>query len=78
MPRNISDWEFIWNPLEEQALAVQQGINQAGGLLGPNGIGGGLGLQPGGPGATSTSPGQPGQQTPPTGSQAPTQPQQPQ
>ncbi len=23
------DWEFIWNPLEEQALAVQNGLSQA-------------------------------------------------
>jgi len=26
------DWEFIWNPLEEQALAVQNGLSQAQGL----------------------------------------------
>ncbi len=70
--KKYKDWEFIWNPLEAQALALQQGMNQAGagGLLGQPG---GLGLQPGGPGSTSSSPGQP----PPTGSQSPTQPQQP-
>jgi len=75
--KTYKDWEFIWNPLEEQALAVQQGINQAGagGLLGqPNGIGGALGSMPGGPGSNSPNPGQ--TQTTP-GSQSPTQPQQP-
>jgi hypothetical protein len=75
--KKYKDWEFIWNPLEDQARAVQQGMNQAGvgGLLGqPNGIGGALGSMPGGPGSTSTSPGQ----TPTSpGSQSPTPPQQP-
>lgn len=68
--KKYKDWEFIWNPLEEQALGVAQGMNQAGvgGLLGqPNGIGGALGSIPGGPGSTSTSPGQP----PPPGTQPP-------
>jgi hypothetical protein len=64
--KKYKDWEFIWNPLEDQALALQQGMNQAaaGGLLGQPG---GLGLQPGqpgGPGSTSSSP---GQLPPPTG-----------
>ncbi len=71
--KKYKDWEFIWNPLEDQARAIQQGMNQAG-LLGQPG---GLGLQPGqlgGPGSTSTSPGQ--TQTSP-GSQSPTQPQLP-
>jgi hypothetical protein len=75
--KKYKDWEFIWNPLEQQALAIQQGMNQAGGLPGqPGGFGSQPG-QPGGPGSTSTSPGQPGQ-PPPTGSQSPTQPPQPQ
>jgi hypothetical protein len=66
--KKYKDWEFIWNPLEQQALAIQQGMNQSGALLGQPG---GLGSQPGGPGSTSASPG------PPPGSQSPTQPQQP-
>jgi hypothetical protein len=74
--KKYKDWEFIWNPLEEQALAIQQGMNQAaaGGLLGqPNGLGG-LGSQPGPTGSTaSPGPTSPGTQTPPQ-----TQPQQPQ
>jgi hypothetical protein len=77
--KKYKDWEFIWNPLEDQARAVQQGMNQAGagGLLGqPNGIGGALGSMPGGPGSTSTSPGQPPTGTSPTGPPQP--PQQPQ
>ena len=67
--KKYSDWEFIWNPLEDQARAVQQGINQAGGLLNP---GNGLALPPGASGSTGTNPGQ----TPQTGSPPPTQPQQ--
>jgi len=47
-----NQWEFIWNPLEEQAQAVQQGINQAG-------AGGGLGL-PGLPLGPVLGPGSPG------------------
>jgi hypothetical protein len=58
--KKYSEWEFIWNPLEEQALAMQQAMGQSGGL---GGVTGGLtgGIQPIGI-ATST----PGQaQTPP-------------
>jgi hypothetical protein len=69
--KKYKDWEFIWNPLEDQALAVQQGMNQAAGLLGQ----GGLGSQPGSMGANGSS-ASPSQQAP-TGSQ-PQQQQQPQ
>jgi hypothetical protein len=41
--KTYGDWEFIWNPLEDQARAAQQGLSsvgQPGGLLnGPAGIG---------------------------------------
>lgn len=43
--KKYSDWEFIWNPIEEQAQAMQQGLSnpQAGSLPGQPGqsIGGG-------------------------------------
>ena len=51
--KKYNEWEFIWNPLEEQATALQQGIGQAAG-------GAGLGLNglPLGPtGAMSGTPG---------------------
>jgi hypothetical protein len=72
--KKYKEWEFIWNPYEEQALAMQQGINQAGALGGLTGIGlgqpSGLGLQgAGSTGAFGTSP----MQAPPTGQ--PSQPQ---
>jgi hypothetical protein len=46
-----NQWEFIWNPQEEQAQAIQQGLNGAnGGQPGVNGLGGipGLSLGPAG------------------------------
>ena len=47
---NYNQWEFIWNPIEDQARAVQQGVGQSQGilpgLLGP-GSPGGLQGQPG-------------------------------
>ncbi|HTS11803.1 MAG TPA: hypothetical protein VMH00_06780 [Candidatus Limnocylindrales bacterium] len=61
--KKYKDWEFIWNPLEDQALALQQGLGQAG-------AGGGL-ASPLGLGPTGSSP-----LTSPN--QNPTQPQQPQ
>src|SRR5690242_15278516 len=36
--KTYKEWEFIWNPLEEQARAVQQGLGQVGGA-GQPGIG---------------------------------------
>jgi len=63
------DWEFIWNPVEDQAKAVQQGISNPGGALPgqpgqPIGNGaagtsifgntaGGLNASPNGPGAAN-------------------------
>lgn len=42
--KKYNEWEFIYNPVEEQALAMQQGLNQAGvGLTGPLGQANGLG-----------------------------------
>jgi hypothetical protein len=37
--KKYNEWEFIWNPIEEQAQAIQQGGGQQ-----PVGIGAGLGL----------------------------------
>jgi hypothetical protein len=46
--KKYKDWEFIWNPLEDQAQALQQGLNpqgvqgqQIGQPVGPGGIGAG-------------------------------------
>lgn len=46
--KKYKDWEFIWNPLEDQALAIQQGMNQAG-------MGGALGGQPNGANGSSSN-----------------------
>jgi type II secretory pathway pseudopilin PulG len=79
--KKYKDWEFIWNPLEDQARAVQQGINQAGmgaafGMPGSqpggangNGFGGGFGSQPGPTGPTGTSGTTSGSSQPPSGPQ---------
>jgi hypothetical protein len=62
--KKYKDWEFIWNPLEDQARALQAGL---GGLSQPasNGL-----TQPqsvfGNPGAGGTNPGFGGAVTPPT------------
>jgi hypothetical protein len=57
---NYNQWEFIWNPIEDQARAVQQGLGQGQGilpgLLGPGGSGGLMG-QPGTPMGQSGAPG---------------------
>jgi hypothetical protein len=52
--KKYNEWEFIWNPMEEQALALQQGLNQpgAGAGVGPLGQPIGLGSQSPGPGTT--------------------------
>ena len=50
--KKYSDWEFIWNPLEDQAAAIQQGLNQVtnptgqGGLPVANPFGGSTGTNP--------------------------------
>lgn len=48
--KKYSEWEFIYNPIEEQALAMQQGLSQAGaggGLMGaPGGSQQGPSMQP--------------------------------
>ena len=51
--KKYNQWEFIWNPLEDQALAMQQGLNGQAAQTGQNG-------QPGqsiGLGAAGTNPG---------------------
>jgi hypothetical protein len=70
--KKYKDWEFIWNPLEDQALAIQQGMNQAGmggalggqpnGANGSNGFSNSFGSQPGTIGPTGSTSGPP--QTP--------------
>lgn len=47
--KKYSEWEFIWNPVEEQARAVQQGLAPQGALPGQPG-------QPIGPGGIGTGP----------------------
>ena len=68
--KKYKDWEFIYNPIEEQALAVAQGLGQAGagGLTGVPGAGNGL------PGPATTATGGIGTapiQAPPTQPQPP-------
>lgn len=80
--KKYKDWEFIWNPLEDQARAVQQGIGaaQQGGQSLLNGLGAGLaGAMNNGAAATGLNGAAPagangpgGSQSPPT--QTPTQP----
>jgi hypothetical protein len=64
---NYNQWEFIWNPIEDQARAVQQGLGQGQGilpgLLGPGGSGGLMG-QPGANGIGTQTPGAPGSPQP--------------
>jgi hypothetical protein len=31
--KKYNQWEFIWNPVEDQAKAVQQGLNNPGGMM---------------------------------------------
>jgi len=47
---NYNEWEFIWNPIEDQARAVQQGLGQIQmpNLLGPTGATGMSGATPAG------------------------------
>jgi type II secretory pathway pseudopilin PulG len=72
--KTYKDWEFIWNPLEEQALGVAQGMNQAALMLAnqPNGLGSAPGsvFNPNGPALAS-----PGQAPPPGTQPPPPQPQ---
>ena len=35
--KKYNQWEFIWNPVEDQAKAVQQGLNPGGTMLGQPG-----------------------------------------
>jgi hypothetical protein len=64
--KKYQDWEFIWNPLEDQARAVQQGLSNPGVQIGvpAGGVGNGaanpVGSPPGFGGAiTPPSPPQP-------------------
>lgn len=71
--KKYNEWEFIYNPIEEQALALQQGLSSGmGGAIGQLGQQLGLGAQP--PGATGASPTQ--GSAPSTGLQLPPQTQQ--
>jgi len=63
--RKYKDWEFIWNPIEEQAAAMQQQLNQSSGT----GLQGGLPVANPFGGSTTQNPSPPS--TPP-----PSQPQQ--
>ena len=54
--KKYNEWEFIWNPLEEQAQAIQQGLTPQGAQPGQPG-------QPIGPGGIGTNP----LQSPPIG-----------
>lgn len=66
--KKYKDWEFIWNPLEDQALAMQQGINQAG--MGGMAIPGGGITNPASYGAPPPQPGStPGPPQTPSGPQ---------
>jgi hypothetical protein len=47
--KKYSEWEFIYNPIEEQARAIQQGLGGS-----PGGLGSGLGSGLPGPGTTSS------------------------
>lgn len=51
-----NEWEFIWNPIEEQARAIQQGLGGVTGAPGAGGIPGlGLPIAPIGGGASGTA-----------------------
>jgi hypothetical protein len=69
--KKYNQWEFIWNPVEDQAKAVQQGLGGSGGIL-PGQPG-----QPIGTGAAGTlnnSPGPPGSPGIGAGPNGPTSP----
>jgi hypothetical protein len=50
--KKYNEWEFIFNPIEEQALAIQQGFNQGTGTAGTGPLGQPIGLGAQGLGAT--------------------------
>jgi hypothetical protein len=73
--KKYKEWEFIWNPIEEQAVAAQQQAGAIGGQLpgqigtsiGPGGLGGGTiggpgGMNPAQPGSPQQNQNQPQQQ----------------
>lgn len=61
--KKYSEWEFIWNPLEDQARAAQQGLAPQGAIPGqPGQPAGGTGQPPGGIGGVFGPP--PGQGAP--------------
>ena len=76
--KKYKDWEFIWNPLEDQAQAMQQGLNGAGQPGQPGQTLGGFPIanpNPGGINGSSSGPGNaPSPQAPPQ--QPPSEPQQ--
>jgi hypothetical protein len=78
--KKYNEWEFIWNPLEDQVAAAQQALGGAaagvGGAALPFANPGIFGNQPGGPGANNPNPGGPGGQQQPPPQPAPQQPNQ--
>jgi hypothetical protein len=66
--KKYNQWEFIWNPVEDQAKAVQQGMGGSGGIL-PGQPGQPIGT--GAAGTLSNSPGSPGIGAGPNGPTSP-------
>jgi len=66
--KKYKEWEFIWNPLEDQARAIQSGLN-GGAQLTPGGLFGAPASNPSSPGPGSMNPGFGGAVIPPTQSQ---------
>ena len=63
--KKYKEWEFIWNPLEDQARAIQSGLT-GGAQLTPGGLLGAPVSNPSSPGPGSMSPGFGGAVIPPT------------
>jgi hypothetical protein len=69
--KKYNQWEFIWNPVEDQAKAVQQGLGGSGGIL-PGQPGQAIGT--GAAGTLNNSPGSPGSPGIGAGPNGPTSP----
>ena len=72
--KKYKEWEFIWNPLEDQARAIQAGLGGAGQPT-PGGLFGAPASNPSSPGPGSMNPGFGGAVIPPTQPQPQPQPQ---